>query len=152
MRTIELNGLAWDIENIEVNGNSYFTYEKASEETSKRRKRLPTKEEFDSLLELPHIWDKDRKGIWIAEDIVDLKSDKALFLSAAGYRKNDSTEVDLVGDSGCYWLATPSDFTYAYYLVFDKFGCETGYNYRGTGFMVRCVSDTKNNYGNKESN
>lgn len=141
MKTIELNGLAWDIENLEVNGNSYFTYEKANEEASKRRKRLPTKEELDSLLELPHIWDKDRKGIWIAEDIVDLKSDKALFLSAAGYRKNGSDEVDLIGDSGGYWLATPSDLTYAYYLVFDKFTCETGYNYRGTGFMVRCVQD-----------
>ena len=36
MKTIELNGLLWDTENISVNGNAYFTYQEAIKEASKR--------------------------------------------------------------------------------------------------------------------
>ena len=48
--TIILNGLAWDKENLSVDGNIYFTYQEAIKEASKLGKRLPTKEEFEELL------------------------------------------------------------------------------------------------------
>ena len=32
MRTIELNGLLWDTENLKVGGKNYFTYEEAKAE------------------------------------------------------------------------------------------------------------------------
>lgn len=36
--TIILNGLAWDKENLEVNGNTYFTYQEAKIEAAKLQK------------------------------------------------------------------------------------------------------------------
>ena len=49
--TIILNGLAWDKENLSVDGNTYFTYQEAKIEAAKLGKRLPTKEEFEALFD-----------------------------------------------------------------------------------------------------
>ena len=141
MKTIELNGLLWDTENLSVDGNTYFTYQEAMKEASKRNKRLPTKEEFDSLLKLPHEFDSDKYGMWFAKNQEDLKSDKSLFLPAAGNRYYGSTSMYNVGSNGYYWSATPNGTTGAYSL---DFGSTTATTYNGNryyGFTVRCVSD-----------
>ena len=139
--TIVLNGLLWYKENLSVDGNIYFTYQEAKIEAAKLGKRLPTKEEFDSLLKLPHEFDLDKRGIWFAKNQEDLKSDKSLFLPAAGYRSTGSTTIASVGTRGNYWSATPNGSTPAYYLYFSGTGAGAGNGYRFSGFTLRCVSD-----------
>ena len=85
MDTIILNGLEWDTENLEVNGKTYFTYEEAKAEAARLGKRLPTKSEFDALLQLHHIFDRKNKGMWFSENQADLKSEKSLFLPGAQF-------------------------------------------------------------------
>ena len=58
MNTIELNGLIWDTENLVIDGKTHFTYEEAKAEAARLGKRLPTKSEFDALLQLHHILDR----------------------------------------------------------------------------------------------
>ena len=139
--TIVLNGLAWDTENLEVNGKTYFTYEEAKSEAAKLCKRLPTKNEFEALLQLPRVFDYEKRGIWFAKNQEDLKSDKSLFLPAAGYRNLGSTTMNRVGTNGFYWSATPNGTAGACNLYFSSTGAGTDTNYRNYGFSVRCVSD-----------
>ena len=73
--TITLNGLAWDKENISVDGNIYFTYQEAKIEAAKLGKRLPTKEEFEALLKLPRNWDLINGGLLVAEKSDDLNNE-----------------------------------------------------------------------------
>lgn len=86
--TVELNGLLWDTENLSVNDKTHFTYEEAKAEAAKLGKRLPTKNEFEELLKLPHVFDEEKHGVWFAKNQEDLKSDKSLFLTA--YRLNSN--------------------------------------------------------------
>ena len=83
--TIILNGLAWDKENLSVDGNIYFTYQEAKIEAAKLGKRLPTKEEFEELLKLPRTWDLANGGLLVAEKSNDLKTNNSLFFKALGY-------------------------------------------------------------------
>ena len=64
--TIELNGLLWDKENLEVNGITHFTYKEAKREAAKLNKRLPTLKEMKQLLKLPYTWDDSKIGIIVA--------------------------------------------------------------------------------------
>ena len=141
MKTIELNGLIWDTENLNVDGKTHFTYEEAKAEAAKRGKRLPTKIEFEALLQLPHIFDQEKHGMWLAENQEDLKSDRSLFLPAAGNRYTGSSTMYFVDTYGYYWSATPDGTTFAYYLDFASANAFTSNDYRDYGFTVRCVSD-----------
>ena len=141
MRTIELNGMLWDTENLKVDGKTHFTYEDAKAEADKRDKRLPTKNEFEALLQLPRVFDYEKRGMWFAKNQEDLKSDKSLFLPAAGYRDDGSTTMYNVGTYGDYWTATPDGTTDAYDLYFGKTYISTSNGLRNYGFSVRCVSD-----------
>ena len=140
MKTIVLNGLEWDTENLVSNGKTHFTYEEAQKEASKLGKRLPTKKEFGELLILPHIWDDDRRGMWFAESITELKSDKSLFLSAAGFLGIGNASVSDVGSHGDYWSDTYKGTFIAYSFVFSRSNVFTINNERTHGFTVRCVS------------
>ena len=139
---IILNGLAWDTENLSVNGNTYFTYQEAMKEACKLCKRLPTKEEFDGLLQLPHVFDQEKHGMWFAKNQDDLKSDKSLFLSAAGFTHVSLHSINDVDENGLYWSSTLYLYTKAYRLNFNK--TNNGYMYRldkNYRYTVRCVSD-----------
>ena len=137
---IVINGLAWDRENLEVNGNIYFTYQEAMREAYKLGKRLPTKNELDVLRILPHSWDKNKKGMWFAEKEEDLRTDKSLFLEFAGYYYNKN----YVGSYGCHWTSSPINVAaFPYRLYFYNPDCNmlsTNNGYIGT---IRCVSDIK---------
>ena len=121
MKTIELNGLLWNTENLSVNGRQHFTYGEAQREAAKLGKRLPTKSEFEALLQLHHVFDEEKHGMWFAENQADLKSSKSLFLPAAGFSHVSLNYISDVGENGCYW----SDTLYlqtklAYRLNFNK--------------------------------
>ena len=143
MKTIILNGLEWDTENLVIDGKTHFTYEEAKAEAARLGKRLPTKYEFDALLQLHHVFDKEKHGMWFAKNQADLKSDKSLFLPAAGYRNNSSSTMYLVGTNGYYWSATPYGTRSAYYLSFYSANVASYGSGRNNGFTVRCVTNLK---------
>ena len=86
--TIILNGLTWDTENININGQTVFNHIESKVIAYPLGKRLPTKNELDELRILPHSWDRNKKGMWFAEKEEDLRTDKSLFLEFAGYYYN----------------------------------------------------------------
>ena len=144
---IVLNGLAWDTENLVIDGKTHFTYEDAKAEAAKRGKRLPTKSEFEALLQLPHVFDEEKHGMWFSENQVDLKSDKSLFLPAAGFTHVSLCYLNYIGEHGFYW----SDTLYylntkeVYRLNFSKKNnngnmCMFSKDYM---YTVRCVSNIK---------
>ena len=141
--TIVLNGIALDKENLSVDGNIYFTYQEAINKASKLGKRLPTKEEFDSLLKLPHEFDLDKRGMWFAEKLDDLKTDKSLFLKATGCIGDDGDGLYGVSIYGYYWSNTGSESNrwHGYYLYFGNKVNGVAKNSCSYGFSVLCVSD-----------
>jgi hypothetical protein len=132
---IYLCGLWWDTENLT---DEYCNFYEANGRAAVAGKRLPTKEEFKKLSELPRIWDYD--GLWFAEDKKDLKNpNKSLFLPAVGYRYLDGT-VHYKDSGGYYWSSTPFDTLYGYNLRFFNgyvgLSNDINCNY---SFAVRCV-------------
>ena len=144
---IVLNGLEWDTENLVIDGKTHFAYEEAKAEVTKLGKRLPTKNEFDALLQLHHVFDEEKHGMWFAKNKSDLKSDKSLFLPAAGFSHVSLDYISDVGENGCYW----SDTSYlqtklAYRLNFNKINNGNMYRLDGKySYTVRCVTDIKQN-------
>ena len=145
MKTIVLNGLEWDTENLVIDGKSHFTYEEAKTEAAKLGKRLPTKSEFDALLQLHHVFDKEKHGMWFAENQADLKSEKSLFLPAAGFtRVSYLSFIDNIGRNGFYWSETLYKHTEAYRLGLSNINsASVCMYYKDYSYTVRCVSDIK---------
>ena len=147
MKTIILNGLEWDTENLVIDDKTHFAYEEAKTEAAKLGKRLPTKSEFEALLQLHHVFDKEKHGMWFAKNQTDLKSDKSLFLPAAGFTHVSLCYISDIGENGCYW----SDTLYlqtksAYRLNFNKSNNGNMYILDGRySYTVRCVIDIKQN-------
>ena len=144
---IVLNGLEWDTENLVIDGKTHFAYEEAKTEAAKLGKRLPTKNEFDALLQLHHVFDEEKHGMWFAKNKSDLKSDKSLFLPAAGFSHVSLDYISDVGENGCYW----SDTSYlqtklAYRLNFNKINNGNMYMLNGNySYTIRCVTNIKQN-------
>ena len=144
---IVLNGLEWDTENLVIDGKTHFAYEEAKTEAAKLGKRLPTKSEFEALLQLHHVFDEEKHGMWFAKNQTDLKSSKSLFLPAAGFTHVSLDYISDIGENGCYW----SDTSYlqtksAYRLNFNKINNGNMYRLDGKySYTVRCVTDIKQN-------
>lgn len=64
MKQVEINGILWDTENVEINGEKYFTFEQATNIAKILGKRLPTREELKSIFEDGYIWDNEKVGLW----------------------------------------------------------------------------------------
>ncbi len=139
--TIILNGLAWDKENLSVNGNTYFTYQEAKIEAAKLGKRLPTKEEFEALLKLPRNWDLINGGLLVAEKSDDLKTNNSLFFKALGYVLCGSLQSDY--GSGGYWSSSRDNRAFAFYLGFYNSFIRMHRIMLSLKFTVRCVTDIK---------
>ena len=139
--TIVLNGLAWDKENLSVEGNIYFTYQEAIKEASKLGKRLPTKDEFEALLKLPRTWDLTNGGLLVAEKSDDLKTNNSLFFKALGYISCGSLYSDY--GSGGYWSSSRDNRAFAFYLGFYNSFIRMHRIIPSLKFTVRCVSDVK---------
>ena len=139
---IVLNGLAWDKENLEVNGIAYFTYQEAMKEASKLNKRLPTMREIKQLLKLPHVWDDSKIRIRFAEEKESLTTENHLFLPAKGY----VLEPCIIRNAnlfGTYWSSTSNNSSMAKFFGFSKQNRYVNVYYRYGRFTVRCVSDLK---------
>ena len=139
--TIILNGLAWDKENLSVDGNTYFTYQEAKIEAAKLGKRLPTKEEFEELLKLPRNWDLTNGGLLVAEKSDDLKTNNSLLFKTLGYISCGSLHLDY--GAGGYWSSSLDNGMFAFYLEFYNSFIRMNSNIPSLKFTVRCVSDIK---------
>ena len=139
MEIIVLNGLAWDKENLEVNGQTHFTYKEAKREAAKLNKRLPTIKEVKQLLKLPYTWDDSKMGIRIAAEKEHLTTENHLFLPAKGY----IVEPNIVRNAslfGVYWTSTSNDSLLAKFFGFSKQSRYTNVYYRYGRFTVRCIN------------
>ena len=138
-----LNGLKWDMSNFKVGDISHFTHKDAMNEASIRNRRLPTPEEFRRLNELHYLYDKDRLGIWYANDVRDLKTSYSLFLPSGGYCPPESTTPNYgVYNIGIYWANSSLLEDNVWHLYFDS-GSIPGVDRcsREYKFTVRFVSD-----------
>lgn len=140
--TIVLSGISWDKENLEVNGETHFTYKEAKMEASKLNKRLPTMKEIKQLLKLPHSWDDSKMGIRFAVEKDSLTTENHLFLPAKGYIVEPSV-VRNANLFGAYWSSTSNNSSLAKFFGFSKRSRYVNVYYRYGRFTIRCVSDLK---------
>ena len=140
--TITLNDLVWDKENLEINGQTHFTYKEAKKEAAKLNKRLPTLKEVKQLLKLPYTWDDSKMGIRIAAEKEHLTTENHLFIPAKGYIVEPSV-VRNANLFGVYWTSTSNDSSLAKFFGFSKQSSYTNVYYRYGRFTVRCVTDIK---------
>ena len=97
---IAFGDVIWDKEDLEVDGNIYFTYEEALKLASERVKRLPTESELELLSESPYVI-KDGY-CYFANSLLDLNDEnKCLKLPLSGYCFESIT--DGVGQSAFFW-------------------------------------------------
>ena len=109
----------------------YFTFEEAQ-----KQGQVPTKEEFQELLD---------KCTWQWTTLngingyrVTARNGNSIFLPAAGNR--DGTDVYGVGSGGSYWSSSASsDYYYAYCLYFYYDDAYVYFNGRHYGQSVRLV-------------
>ena len=142
--TITLNGLVWDKENLEINGQTHFTYKEAKKEAAKLNKRLPTIKEIKQLLKLPYTWDDSKMGIRISAEKEYLTTENHLFLPAKGY----IVEPSIVRNEclfGVYWTSTSNDSSLAKFFGFSKQSRYTNVYYRYGRFTVRCINNLNRN-------
>lgn len=97
-------------------------------------KRLPTREEFKTLLNLLYKWDNKRRGL-----VFTANNGNELFFPALGYRFG--IDVYSISYNGNYWSATPYDGFIALYLYFDSDEAIMGIYYCNYGRTIRLVSD-----------
>lgn len=119
--------------------------------------RMPTESEWQALSTLTNIKDKEiithttgyteekyhynawndtYKGL-MAKSEVEGKTDRYIFLPAAGQKNNNG--VELAGSWGYYWTSTVVSYTFYAYFKTDSFATTT--SNQVLGFSVRPVSD-----------
>lgn len=111
-------------------------YIKGSEE--KIKFRLPTREEFESLIKHFARWSKEKRGIEVLNDSMDI-----LFLPAEGYY-NTSSDYTSSYFNGYYWSSTmrEANSKYAIHLAFGVKSKDVYYDALDYRLSVRLVSDT----------
>lgn len=141
-----LNGLKWDISNFKDGDIAHFTHKDAMDQAYIRNKRLPTSEEFRNLNKLHYLYDKEKRGIWYANDVRDLKTNYSLFLPSGGYCPPESITPNYgVYGIGIYWADSSLSEDNATHLYFDSESIPGVDRYfREYKFTVRFVSDLYN--------
>ena len=97
--------------------------------------RMPTKEEIEELMELPHTWDSSRSGY----SFTDGNNNELLFVFAGGCASDGN--VNDLGEGGNYWSGSlgGDDGIYAWELTFNSDGYKIGDGSRYVGHTVRPV-------------
>jgi len=138
---VEVGGVKWDTSNVP----GYYSFDAANRVAASLNKRLPTREEFQTLLTLPHVMDSNNYGVWFANSSEDLKNPlRSVFFHIPGIFYEGGGAYAYLGEFlelGAYWSGTKKDNTTAYILWIDGDVYE---NERGTGemndwFCVRLV-------------
>ncbi len=97
--------------------------------------RMPTKEEFEELMTLPHTWDSSRSGY----SFTDANENELLFVFAGG--NANGGDVSGFGKEGNYWSSSLNNDNVrnAWELHFDSEDYKIGNNNRSHGRTVRPV-------------
>ena len=131
------NSVTYGVEMDDISGDAEYD---AATANWGSKWRMPTKEEFEELLEkCSWVW-TSRNGF--TGFLVTGPNTNSIFLPAAGYRYGTSLSND--GGCGYYWSSTPSssDTNLAYYLSFsDSSNHHVSRNGRYVGHTVRPVSE-----------
>ena len=104
--------------------------------------RLPTKAEFDELLDEDNCtWEWTTQSAVNGYKVTSKINGESIFLPAAGSR--DATWLSEDGSRGEFWSSTPNESsTYsAYRLYFESWKHGTGTSYRDSGLSVRPVCE-----------
>ena len=124
------------VEMEDIGGNPY--YDVATSEWGEEW-RLPTKEEFEELVEKCEWKWMKKKGV--NGMLVTGPNGKSIFLPAAGFRYGSS--LNSVGSGGIYWSSIPDDGNdcdnYAYCLYFYSVNQNMYGYFRSNGLSVRPV-------------
>lgn len=125
----------WEKSMSDIGGNSQYDAARAN---WGGRWRLPTKAEFDELLE-NCTWTWTSQGGHNGYRVKSKKNGGSIFLPAGGLRYSDGL-ID-AGEGGYFWSSTPreSDTQNAYYLSFYSSNHSTNCYYRYFGRTVRPV-------------
>ena len=108
--------------------------------------RVPTENEMLSLIAAGHTWTNSgpnsMKGRWFGGNH-STDHQGSIFLPASGYRDITSKTSIVRGSVGCYWTSgsTPSSPYNSFFMNFTSTQIDSGYNYRGMGYSVRCVKE-----------
>ncbi|MDR3326927.1 MAG: fibrobacter succinogenes major paralogous domain-containing protein, partial [Prevotellaceae bacterium] len=135
-------GLKWDKENLVIDDKELFTHDEALKLAKSLNKRLPSLKEFKELIDTGTTYDKVKRGRWFGLDSNLLeKSEKSIFMPAAGERNYYDGSVYYTGDYGYYWSSTV-DGDYGRGVDFDSsYVSADNYFYRANGMSVRCVAE-----------
>lgn len=132
MGQVEINGLLWDTENLEIDGKKYFTWQEAMDAAKSVGKRLPTKEDFEKLIATGWEWYEGNKGIWFAE--------RKLLFPACGYRILDGS---IFKQHSCVrvWSSSTLIPDKSYRFIGESTEAYVSNYSRHVGYAVRCVQD-----------
>ena len=109
---IALGDVIWDKEDLEVDGNIYFTYEEALKLASERGKRLPTPNEARAVSQNPrcvvyeNICDENPKGDATKIDI-SLYLNKKISFNFNGYISPTTNQILKKSIFCVYWHKSP---------------------------------------------
>ena len=96
----------------------------------------------DDWIGLPFDFDNWEANVYDAASWAEMEASGAVFLPAAGYRM--ASEVEFVGDYGCYWSSTPYDDPLnAYQFEFHGNSRTVESHLRYEGLSVRLVKDNE---------
>ena len=102
--------------------------------------RLPTKAEFDELLDSENCtWTWTTQGYHNGYKVTSRKNGNSIFLPAAGWRYG--TSLRIAGQEGLYWSCTPNGSMSAYGLYFYSSDRSTFWDDRNGGRTVRPVAE-----------
>ena len=101
--------------------------------------RVPTDGELASLLSSQSQWTNNLQGTGVA-GFAKGSSTNAIFLPAAGIRRNSDGALVGVNVEGGYWTATASGTANAWSFVNNSWATWHIASPRSTGFSVRCVA------------
>ena len=121
------SGTIWKNRNEE---EKYYTYEEA---ISKFKNELPTKEQFQELID-KCTWTWTGKGYEVVGP-----NGESIYLPADGLRYCGGNIWGGMGTYGWYWTVTPFDHQKAYILGFSSSFMDVGENNRCAGRSVRLV-------------
>jgi uncharacterized protein (TIGR02145 family) len=142
--------VGWSATDPLTSSNDDTTWDESSfsgEEWTSANDPCPDGWQVPSLADIEALTDESKvTNTWTKQDgvngrlFVDQKTEKSIFLPAAGERVYSSSDLAAVGSSGIYWSGTPGSATTGYYLLVGAWRVEFSIDtYRNHGLAVRCV-------------
>ncbi|MCL2328328.1 MAG: fibrobacter succinogenes major paralogous domain-containing protein [Bacteroidetes bacterium] len=149
---VQIGNTTWAKNNIDNSGNfaaytynagGYYQAHDIDRNPCPAGWRVPTSNEFESLLDTTHVTSKwtVQNGIngW---EFTDKESKETVFFPAQGYNTSGNASYSVgKSTSGYYWSSTGIDDTYANSFGFNKNNAFMLGNNRTYGQAVRCVEN-----------